>query len=72
LAVISTLPRVSPAWRFSAATLCHLGAAPLVEGDSFELTLEFEAAGSMTLEVPVKSIAAESADDGHGHGHGEH
>jgi periplasmic copper chaperone A len=43
-------------------------AAPLREGDSFELTLEFEAAGPMTLEVPVRSIAAESADEGGGHG----
>ena len=42
--------------------------APLREGDSFELTLEFEAAGPMTLEVPVKSIAAGSADEGDGHG----
>jgi periplasmic copper chaperone A len=47
-------------------------AAPLVEGESFELTLEFEAAGSMRLEVPVKSIAAENADEGDGHGHGGH
>ena len=42
--------------------------APLREGESFELTLEFEAAGPVTLEVPVKSIAARSADEGEGHG----
>ena len=46
-------------------------AAPLREGDSFELTLEFEAAGPMRLEVPVKSIAA-GADGGEGAGHGGH
>jgi copper(I)-binding protein len=43
-------------------------AAPLVEGESFELTLEFEAAGPMTFEVPVGSIAAESADEADGDG----
>jgi periplasmic copper chaperone A len=43
-------------------------AAPLSEGESFELTLEFETAGPMTLEVPVKSIAAGADDEGDGHG----
>ena len=47
-------------------------AAPLREGESFELTLEFEAAGPMTLEVPVGSIAAGSADEGDGDGQGGH
>ena len=49
-------------------------AAPLREGESFELTLEFEAAGPMTIEVPVGGIAAGSADevDGDGEGHGGH
>ena len=47
-------------------------AAPLREGDSFELTLEFEAAGQMRLEVPVRSIAAGSADEGDRDGHGGH
>jgi periplasmic copper chaperone A len=47
-------------------------AAPLREGESFELTLEFEAAGPMTLEVPVKSISADAGDEGHGDGHGGH
>ena len=42
--------------------------APLREGGSFELTLEFEAGGPMTVDVPVKSIAAASADEGEGHG----
>lgn len=32
--------------------------APLREGDRFDLTLVFESAGPMTVEVPVKSIAA--------------
>ena len=32
--------------------------APLREGDSFALTLHFEAAGSITVEVPVKAITA--------------
>jgi periplasmic copper chaperone A len=38
--------------------------APLHEGDRFDLTLEFETAGPMTIEIPVKSIAAGA--DGHG------
>lgn len=37
--------------------------APLREGDSLSLTLEFETAGAMTFDVPVKSIAASTADD---------
>jgi periplasmic copper chaperone A len=32
--------------------------APLREGDSFALTLQFEAAGAMTVKVPVKSSTA--------------
>ena len=47
-------------------------AAPLVEGESFELTLEFEAAGALRLEVPVGSIAAGAGDEGDGDGHGGH
>ena len=47
-------------------------AAPLREGESFELTLEFETAGPMTLEVPVTSIAAGTRDEGDAHGHGGH
>lgn len=44
--------------------------APLREGDRFALTLEFEAAGLITLDVPVKSIAAGAgtAEDGEAHG----
>jgi len=41
--------------------------APLREGDRLALTLEFETAGVLTVEVPVKSIAAgtAAAEDGH-------
>jgi copper(I)-binding protein len=45
--------------------------APLREGDSFALTLRFEAAGPVTVEVPVKSIAAgagAAAENADGHG----
>lgn len=41
--------------------------ARLREGDSFPLTLQFEAAGAVAVEVPVLSIAAGSASSsGHG------
>lgn len=39
--------------------------APLAEGDSFPLTLTFETAGTITVDVAVKSMSAM----GHGHGH---
>jgi periplasmic copper chaperone A len=42
--------------------------APLREGDRLSLTLEFETAGSITLEVPVQSIAAGAPDEADGHG----
>ena len=38
--------------------------APLREGGHFELTLQFETAGPVTVEVPVRSIAAGA--EGHG------
>lgn len=43
---------------------------PLREGDRFELTLEFETAGPVTVDVPVMSITAgaETGEDGEGHG----
>ena len=45
---------------------------PLKEGESFALSLEFETAGRITIEVPVKSIAAgaigPAAHDAHGAG----
>ena len=48
--------------------------APLVEGESFPLTLTFEQAGSVEVEVKIdKATAKESSgDDGqtHKHGHG--
>ena len=40
--------------------------APLREGESFALTLEFETAGPVTVNVPVKSIAAGAGEAGHG------
>jgi periplasmic copper chaperone A len=46
--------------------------APLREGDRFDLTLEFEAAGTITVEVPVRSVAAEADTGDHGDGHGGH
>ena len=43
--------------------------APLREGESLPLTLEFEASGALTVDVPVKSIAAgAAAHQGHGGG----
>lgn len=36
---------------------------PLREGDSLALALQFETAGSLTIEVPVRSIAAGAAGD---------
>lgn len=41
--------------------------AKLADGDSFPLTLIFEKAGEVTLEVPVDNARA---PDGHGAGHG--
>ena len=44
--------------------------APLREGDRFALTLEFETAGPVTVEVPVTSVAggAGTLEDAEGHG----
>jgi copper(I)-binding protein len=44
--------------------------APLVEGQTFPLTLNFEKAG--TIEVEVKIEAATEGGDDHGEDHGEH
>lgn len=44
--------------------------APLKEGESFPLTLEFEASGALTVDVPVKSVA-EGATAHQGHGDGQ-
>lgn len=43
--------------------------APLREGEHFMLTLQFETAGSVTVEVSVGSVAAtaDTGDDGDGH-----
>ncbi len=43
---------------------------PLVEGEAFPLTLVFETAGEITVDVTVQSIMA-TEHDGH-HGHGAH
>lgn len=44
--------------------------APLKKGDSFELTLTFEKAGEVTIEVPVGDVAAMGKGGGMQHGHG--
>ena len=44
--------------------------APLREGESFPLTLTFETAGSVTIDVPVKAPGAMSGHGGHDHRHG--
>jgi copper(I)-binding protein len=46
--------------------------APLREGDRFDLTLEFEAAGTITVEVTVRSVAAGADTDDDGDVHGGH
>jgi hypothetical protein len=47
--------------------------APLKQGESFPLTLNFEKAGSVTVNVPVQGPGAKApmADHDHG-GHGDH
>jgi len=47
---------------------------PLIKGQSFPLTLEFERAGSITIQVDVQAITDTSASHtGHNHGgHGGH
>ncbi|HEX5514897.1 MAG TPA: copper chaperone PCu(A)C [Gammaproteobacteria bacterium] len=48
--------------------------APLTEGESFPLTLNFERAGELSLTVPVQKITAlmPSHGGGQSHGHGRH
>ncbi|HSK39088.1 MAG TPA: copper chaperone PCu(A)C [Arenibaculum sp.] len=43
---------------------------PLVEGESFPITLSFEHAGTLQVEAVVASIGASAPSDGHGTGHG--
>jgi len=46
---------------------------PLVEGETVSVTLTFEAAGDVTLDIPVAARGAKGAmghGEGHGHGHG--
>lgn len=51
--------------------------APLVEGERFPVTLIFEKAGEVTIEVAVKSVGAgaggmkKNRGSGHGTGHGQ-
>ena len=46
---------------------------PLVEGEAFPLTLEFEHAGTIEIEVPIAGIAArEASDDGAGRNGSSH
>ncbi len=44
--------------------------APLEEGQRFPLTLTFETAGDVTVDVEIRGAAAMAPMDGHGHGHG--
>lgn len=44
--------------------------APLIEGDLFKLTLTFERAGKVEVDVIVQEPAAPQGHSGHGAGHG--
>lgn len=44
--------------------------APLMEGDSFPLTLIFERAGDVEIEVPVLTVGAQSPASMHMNNHG--
>lgn len=51
---------------------------PLAQGDSFKLTLTFEKAGEITIDVPVDLTRDEGGmmqggmmGHGHGHAHGQ-
>ena len=50
--------------------------APLTQGGSFPLALNFEKAGTITVQVPVKKVGAmghgskDMSGHDHGHGHG--
>lgn len=43
---------------------------PLVKGESFPVTLSFERAGTVQVDVTVASIGASAPSGGHGTGHG--
>lgn len=46
---------------------------PLIEGEGFEITLQFEKAGAKTIPVTIKSVAAKSGGEDHsGHDHSGH
>jgi|YNPMSStandDraft_2_1061718.scaffolds.fasta_scaffold00583_15 copper(I)-binding protein len=44
---------------------------PLRAGETIPLTLRFERAGEVTIEVPVLPAGASGPGQGHGHGHGD-
>lgn len=47
--------------------------APLKQGESFPLTLNFEKAGAVTVTVPIQGPGAKGPAAGHDHGgHGDH
>jgi copper(I)-binding protein len=43
---------------------------PLAAGSSFPLTLKFEKAGEITVDVAVKGAGSMGGEHGQGHGHG--
>jgi hypothetical protein len=45
---------------------------PLKEGEAIELTLVFEAAGEMTVKVPVLKVGSPGPGEGGKAGHGGH
>lgn len=44
--------------------------APLKQGDKVPVTLKFERAGEVKVELEVRGMAAGSGHSSHGHGHG--
>ncbi|MGE0873875.1 MAG: copper chaperone PCu(A)C [Burkholderiales bacterium] len=44
--------------------------APLKQGDKVPVTLKFEKAGELKVELEVRGMAAGSGHSSHGHGHG--
>ncbi len=43
--------------------------APLVAGESVSLTLHFENAGEIVIDVPIRAPGEQDASDGHAHHH---
>jgi copper(I)-binding protein len=76
LDAVEVAPHAAVEFRPGGTHVMLLGLkTPLKEGESFPLSLEFETAGRITIEVPVKSIAAgaigPAAHDAHGAGQAE-